>query len=181
MLVEEEKISKLISYALRHEPARFQLELDESGFVSLDELVSKLNQKEQVNLTTEAVVALLEKSDKKRWEIQGDLIRAIYGHSLSQKIVKKVTKPPEFLYHGTAHKFVDRILAQGLLPKDRQYVHLSQEIITAIDVGKRRDHEPVLLKVLAQFAYENGVAFYQEKDGIWLSESIPVRYLRVIP
>lgn len=181
MLVEEEKISKLISYALRHEPARFQLELDESGFVSLDELVSKLNQVEQVDLTTEAVVALLEKSDKKRWEIQGHLIRAVYGHSLSQKIIKQAAKPPEFLYHGTAHKFVDRILAQGLLPKDRQYVHLSQEIITAIDVGKRRDHEPVLLEVLAQFAYENGVVFYQEKGGIWLSEPIPVRYLRVMP
>ncbi|WP_321386626.1 RNA 2'-phosphotransferase [uncultured Enterococcus sp.] len=177
---EEQRISKTISYALRHKPEEFRLVLDTDGFVALDEFIEKMNRAAALNLTTEQVHSLLTRSDKTRWEITNRKIRAVYGHSTKQKIQKESVLPPEYLYHGTAHRFLTSILSQGLIPKDRQYVHLSQDTKTAMIVGKRRDASPVILRVSAQRAATAGVQFYQELEGIWLSDAIAADYLEVI-
>ena len=44
------------------------------------------------------------------------------------KIAKEKKVPPEILYHGTARRFFNSIQEKGLLPKGRQYVHLSIDI-----------------------------------------------------
>jgi len=49
---------------------------------------------------------MIEKSDKKRYEISNGKIRALYGHSIPQRIIKEQKCPPEVLYHGTARRFV---------------------------------------------------------------------------
>ena len=102
---------------------------------------------------------MIQVSEKKRHEIVGDRIRALYGHSTEEKINKDAVQPPDVLYHGTAHKFLQKILQQGLIPKDRQYVHLSQDMETAITVGKRRDTDPVVLRIDALTAWKDGHQF----------------------
>jgi hypothetical protein len=48
---------------------------------------------------------------------------------------------------GTVRRFIKAIREKGLLPQSRQYVHLSVDIVTAIQVGKSRDdikiHDPI--------------------------------------
>lgn len=177
---EEERISKIISYALRHKPEEFGLVLRQQGFTDLELLIHSVNQKEGLTLTEEWVLSILDRSAKKRWEIQGKEIRAIYGHSTAEKIRKTPSNPPEYLYHGTSQRFLAKILKAGLLPKERQYVHLSQNQETALEVGKRRDETPILFEVSAGKAAESGILFYQEQDGIWLADSIPAEYLNVM-
>lgn len=53
------------------------------------------------------------------------------------KIVKEEGVLPKFLYHGTSPRFLNSIELNGLLPMSRQYVHLSEYIVTAELVGKR--------------------------------------------
>ncbi len=53
--------------------------------------------------------------------------------------------PPENLYHGTARRFIQSIMKNGLLPQGRQYVHLSQDLETAQKVGERRDNKLIIL------------------------------------
>ncbi len=120
------KLSKEISYALRHAPWEYELELDSEGWVSVEQVLNALRLDKQWESITESdLKKMIEVSDKKRHEILDEKIRALYGHSVPQKILKKVSVPPSILYHGTARHLVEQILSEGLQPMGRQYVHLS--------------------------------------------------------
>ena len=174
------ELSREISYALRHAPQEYDLQLDAEGWTGTGELIMALRKQERFLELTEADIAdMIEASEKKRHELSGGRIRALYGHSLPDRIKKECTRPPGVLYHGTAHKFLDRILNQGLISKDRQYVHLSQDWLTALAVGKRRDDNPIVLGVDAAAAWTDGVKFYHGNEKIWLTDYIPAKYIRI--
>ncbi|RXK83258.1 RNA 2'-phosphotransferase [Filimonas effusa] len=170
------KISKTISHALRHAPLEYNLHLDNEGWVSLASLLNALNDK-GLPTTEEAIIEMLAKAEKKRFQILDGKIRAYYGHSIEEKIVKQASEPPEYLYHGTIRGYLESIKEKGLLSMDRQYVHLSIDERTAKIVGSRRAGELVIIKVKAKQAFNNQVLFYKEENGIWLSDSIPPIYL----
>ncbi len=173
-------LSKEISYALRHAPWEYELELDENGFVDVQQLIDSLREdKKWQFVTIDDILKSMELSDKKRFEIKDGKIRALYGHSIPQKLKKEPKEPPEILYHGTARRFVDSIMKTGLLPRGRQYVHLSSDTDTASLVGKRRDSAPVILKIYAKKAWNDGVKFYHGNETIWLAESVDSKYIEV--
>lgn len=78
------KLSKEISYALRHAPWKYELVLDENGFVPIEQLLHSLNSLNEYgrNVTKEDLEYIISNSDKKRHEIVGDKIRALYGQSV---------------------------------------------------------------------------------------------------
>lgn len=173
------KLSKEVSYALRHAPWEYGLELDGEGWVDIRQLLSSFHKRrEWQELSEQDLYVMIEKSDKKRLEIFGEKIRALYGQSTPQRIIKEPKSPPEILYHGTARRFVQAIKEKGLLPQNRQYVHLSVDVETAIQIGKRRDREPALLIVQALEAWTEGVKFYLGNDMVWLADTIPSKYIR---
>lgn len=172
------ELSKEVSYALRHAPWKYELEIDDNGWVDIKQLLMALKENNQWrNLNEKDLYKMIETSDKKRHEILSGRIRALYGHSIPQKILREVKKPPEVLYHGTARRFWDSISKDGLVPKERQYVHLSVDIDTALQVGKRRDDEPIILKISANQAYRDGLFFYKGNEKVWLSDFIPCKYI----
>lgn len=172
------KLSKEVSYALRHAPWEYELELDQDGWVSVEQLLTALRENKRFeSVTFEDLEYIVKNSDKKRLEIAEGKIRALYGHSVPMKIVKEIQEPPEILFHGTARRFMDSIKKSGLQPKGRQYAHLSMDTETALQVGRRHDNNPVLLKVDAKKAWEDGVKFYLGNDKVWLADNIPRRYL----
>ncbi|COF72670.1 RNA:NAD 2'-phosphotransferase [Streptococcus pneumoniae] len=131
-------LSKEVSYALRHAQWKYELELDENGWVSVEQLLHALHQSiEWRGVKIEDLKIMIEKSEKKRHELKENKIRALYGHSIPMKIVKEEGVLPKFLYHGTSPRFLNSIELNGLLPMSRQYVHLSEYIVTAELVGKR--------------------------------------------
>ena len=164
-------LSKEISYSLRHAPWEYELEMDEEGFVPLEQLLNALG------ITKADVIKVMEISEKKRLELEGDKIRALYGHSIPMHIKKIEGTPPAFLYHGTAKRFIPSIKETGLLPMKRQYVHLSVDEETATAVGKRRDSTPVLLKIDTQQAIADGIKFYIGNDKVWLCDKLPMKYI----
>jgi putative RNA 2'-phosphotransferase len=168
------KISKFLSFILRHKPDAIDLVLDEQGWVDIDELISKANQsKESIALDRSLILAVAESNDKKRFAISEDglRIRANQGHSINVDLQLKPVTPPEFLFHGTATRFLDSILREGLQPKERQYVHLSKDIETATAVG-RRYGKPVILKIKALLMHEQGFRFYLSENGVWLTNLV---------
>lgn len=172
------KLSKEISYALRHAPWEYELELDENGWVSAEQLLTALRENSKwENVTIENLKYIIENSDKKRHELVNGRIRALYGHSIPMKILKDISEPPAILFHGTARRFLESIENKGLLPKGRQYVHLSKDIETALQVGKRHDDKPVILEVDAKRAWKEGVKFYLGNDKVWLADNIPIKYI----
>lgn len=173
-------LSKEISYALRHAPWEYELELDENGWVSAEQLLTVLKENDKwESVTIEDLEHIIENSDKKRHELVDGKIRALYGHSVLKKIVKESAEPPAILFHGTARRFLESIENKGILPKGRQYVHLSNDIETAFQVGKRRDDKPIILEIDAKRAWDEGVKFYLGNDKVWLGDNIPSKYIKV--
>ena len=174
--------SKCISYALRHNPGKFGIELDSEGWVDIDVLCKALETHEpRAYITKKGIEDIIASSEKKRFEINGNKIRATYGHSIEQKIEYVPQVPPTLLYHGTTHRAYMKIaglFGRGLQPMERQYVHLSSDIKTAIKVGKRRDANPIILVVNAIWMHEAGFKFYHTgNDTTWLCERVPKEYL----
>ena len=84
--------------------------------------------------------------------------------------------PPEELFHGTAARNRESILKQGLLRGARQHVHLSADVGTARNVGSRHG-SPIIFRVASREMHKHGFHFYHSKNGVWLSENIPAKFL----
>ena len=173
------RLSKTMSHALRHKPERLGLTLDPEGFVDADLLAERITQtgKFDRKVTSEDFKYIIATAEKQRFELRGNSIRAMYGHSVNTIVKQTPARPPEKLYHGTAHKFVDAIRAEGLKPMNRQYVHCSPTPEWAELVGSRRDSKPVFLVVHARAAHAAGVPFYTCNDQVWLSGPIPPEFI----
>lgn len=117
------------------------------------------------------------RTDRRRYEVRGDRIRALYGHSLPGRLAKEEARPPERLWHGTSPGAAGSILEEGLRPMGRQFVHLSVDRPTAREVGRRKAEGPVILAVRAREAHGSGVAFYRGNEKVWLAERVPSRWL----
>ena len=135
--MKNSELSKEVSYALRHAPWKYELEMDKNGWVEVNQLLDALHRDEKwKDIQLSDLIEMIETSDKKRHEIVDGKIRAYYGHSIPMHIKKEKQQPPNELFHGTARRFLENIENNGLLPMSRQYVHLSIDIETAFQVGK---------------------------------------------
>lgn len=177
------RISKKLSYALRHEPWRYELELDEHGWADIDQVLQALrdDRPQWRDLNRADLERVLANATKKRHEIVGDRIRASYGHSIPGRLARTPAVPPNILYHGTPRRALSKIERSGLKPMSRQYVHLSPTIRVAREVGSRRDKQAVILRVDATRAHADGIPFYAGNDIVWLADTVPPQYISVEP
>jgi len=175
------KLSKLVSYALRHEPNGYGLLIDDDGWGDIGILITTIKQKhlEFANIDRNTIVEMIRALEKKRHEVSGERIRALYGHSIDGVIKKEFTKPPGLLYHGTSIEKATIIKIEGLKKMDRQYVHLSSDPAEAAMVASRKAAVPILLEINAAAAFDGGVLFYKE-NKIWLCDFIPSDLIRLM-
>jgi putative RNA 2'-phosphotransferase len=171
------EISKFLSYVLRHAPETIGLDLDANGWADVDDLLVKARHAgRRIDLVTlREVVAL---NDKRRFTLSEDgrRIRAAQGHSIAVDLDLAPSEPPPRLYHGTAARNLDAILAEGLKPGQRQQVHLSLDPATAHKVGERHG-KPVVLAVDAAAMHRDGHRLFCADNAVWLTDCVPARYL----
>lgn len=170
------KVSRYMSYLLRHHPQ--DLVMDEYGFVDLDKLVEKLNQRFKVDKNF--VLEVAERSGRKRFEVVGNKIRALYGHTIQVKLEFEEDKTVKTLYHGTTPQAASKILREGLKPMKRRWVHLSPTIEVAREVGMRRTNTPAILEIDAEAARKDGLLLFRATDKVYLCKSIPKKYIRLV-
>src|SRR5690606_17137123 len=101
--------------------------------------------------TREELAHVVAADDKRRFAVEGARIRARQGHR-----------------------------SEGLRPMNRHDVHLSADRETATRVGARRGR-PVVLTVDAGALHADGHVFRVSANGVWLTASVPSRYLRFPP
>lgn len=170
-------ISKLMSLVLRHQPEAIGLQLDENGWANVEELIQKINANgTKVDVAT--ILIVVETNDKKRFGFNEDktMIRANQGHSIEVDLNLTPSIPPDILYHGTADRFVDSILKEGLTKQQRQHVHLSRQIETAKAVGTRHG-KPIILHINAKAMRDDGHLFYVSENNVWLVDAVPTQYI----
>jgi len=170
-------ISKFLSLVLRHRPETLGLTLDEHGWANIDVLLEAARAIGKP-ITRELLLRVVRENDKQRFAISEDgaSIRAKQGHSIDVDLGLEPVRPPDILYNGTVQRFLTSIAESGLLPGNRQYVHLSPDSTTARSVGQRRGR-PVILEVLAGQMHEDGFLFYLSENGVWLTDRVPARYI----
>ena len=176
--MEHKHISKFLSLILRHKPETIGIELDNEGWVSVDELLEKLKLHGKP-VSLEQLQEVVATNNKKRFRFSDDgkRIRANQGHSVAIDLALAPTTPPPVLYHGTATKNLDSIFEKGLIKGSRQHVHLSKELGTAINVGARHG-KPVVLEVDAAQMHQLGFHFFLSENGVWLTDHIPPKFLK---
>lgn len=170
-------ISKFISMILRHKPEVINITLDEHGWANVDELIAGIA-KQYKGFGMSELEEIVRTDNKQRYSFNEDktLIRANQGHSIPVDVELEEKEPPKVLYHGTGEKYVNSIDRQGLRPKSRLYVHLSKDHDTAVKVGIRHG-EPVVYKIDAAKMYQDGYKFYESVNKVWLTESVPTKYM----
>jgi len=170
-----ERISRFLTYILRHRPQDYPLVFDERGFVDWRDIV-QLVQERYYDVTEEQIRAVVVDAGKKRFELAGDKVRATYGHSFPIDFGQQSVEPPDNLYYGTARDLAQSMLRNGLRPRDRQYVHLSVSAEEAESVARRHDPTPAVIVVQARAAHAEGVRFYRS-GPLFLTENVPARFL----
>ncbi len=171
------KTSKLLSLVLRHKPEIIGLNLDRQGWAEVDMLINLVRQK-GMNLNRSILEQIVVTNDKKRFSFNEDKskIRANQGHSIAVDLALVPQKPPQYLFHGTAERFVRSIHLQGLLKKKRNHVHLCSDELTAAKVGQRHG-KPVVLKIQAEKMYHAGYTFFLSANQVWLTNHVPPNYI----
>lgn len=173
------RISRLLSFVLRHRPDSIGLELDEGGWANVDELLEGIQRsKHELSISYAKLEEIVDTNNKKRFEFSGDgqKIRARQGHSVDVELGLEPQRPPQILWHGTATKSLDAIRKTGLEKRNRHAVHLSKDEETASAVG-RRHGRLVMLQIKAMAMRADGHKFYLTGNDVWLTDEVPPRYI----
>lgn len=175
---KNKKLSVFLSLVLRHHPDAAGITLDPHGWADVDKLLAGMNQAGK-RIDRRILEEIVRTDEKGRYSFDetGKRIRANQGHSVPVDLEFKEKRPPQFLYHGTASRFLESIFAEGLKPMSRLYVHLSPDVETAVKVGRRHGKE-VVLRVEAGRMAEAGIAFYLSENGVWLTKQVLPEYLQ---
>lgn len=169
---------RYLAYLLRHDPAAAGLTLDEAGWVDVEALVTGAAAAGRP-LDRAAVERIVAADGKGRFELREGRVRAVQGHSVDVDLGLRPVPPPPVLFHGTVERFLDRILAEGLRPGGRMHVHLSGDVATARQVGRRRG-APVVLQVDAAASHADGHPFLRASNGVWLTDHVPAVHLALL-
>lgn len=171
------KISKYISLILRHKPGVIGITLDEHGWANVDELIDGISKTRKIDM--DILEQIVREDEKQRYSFNEDktLIRANQGHSIPVDVELEEIEPPKYLYHGTGKKYCDSIDKEGIISKNRLYVHLSEDVSTAMKVGSRHG-KPVVYRVWAERMYEEGIKFYRSANGVWLTKYVAPEYIK---
>lgn len=173
------RLSKFLALILRHKPDDFGILLDSQGFTDLGVVQAIIEKQYPNSYSSEdlAKVVAGDQTEKKRYEIVGNKIRAMYGHGLINPIEYPPAEPPDLLYHGTNPEAVSAIRKEGLKSLKRQYVHLTTNLKIAQSVAARRTKQLVILTIHAQDAYHAGYVFYHAEAQHYLVQQLPPDYI----
>lgn len=178
------RLSRFISMILRHNPGAIGIRIERvGGWANVEELIDGINAKSRYHIDRPLLERIVAADRKGRYSFNedGTKIRANQGHSIDVVIDMEHRTPPEYLWHGTAQRFMGSIMAKGLLPGNRQYVHLSPDYETAVTVGYRhsKPDPPVVLKIHAGQMAADGYDFMISDNGVWQIKEVPPQYLEL--
>ena len=173
----DKEISKFMSLVLRHQPEKINIILDENGWTDVAIFLSQMNTK-GFSVDMKKLEEIISINEKQRFALNDtkDRIRANQGHSVEIDLGLSPTEPPQILYHGTSQNAISSIKEQGITKQNRQHVHLSAQIETAINVGSRHG-KVVVLTIKALEMHQNGEIFYISDNGVWLTDMIENKYI----
>jgi RNA:NAD 2'-phosphotransferase (TPT1/KptA family)/inhibitor of KinA sporulation pathway (predicted exonuclease) len=184
---DDVRLSKKLSYILRHGAIDLKIEMGDDGFVFLDELIKK----GKVKASLAKIQKVVNNNDKKRFEMVKDFnekwkIRAVQGHTLKhvdqEKLLTKITDPNYFkdftVVHGTYMPAWKEIMFGGLNRMSRNHMHFakgynfqdeSSEKQGDVISGMRNTCD-IFIEIDPVLAMASGIDIYESKNGVILTE-----------
>ncbi len=175
---DQGRLISTIAFALRHGPERFGIDLDDEGWTSFEELIFaiRFEHYDWTFLDEASVKAAIDGMD--RFEIRGDRIRAVYGHSIELATLPPIADPPEVLFHGTAAGNVPSILQSGISRMRRRFVHFSTDYQWVVQFLCDKP-EWTIFSVNTAIASTAGVLFRKANHHVWLADWLDPRFILV--
>lgn len=163
------KISKSLSYNLRHQLSKFGAPSD--GFVPVTEI------QRVTHSSLEDIEYVVNNNDKQRFclrNINGTLfIRANQGHTKqiidAKKVLEEITEPFEYCVHGTYSKNLSSIIEIGLNKMSRDFIHCASS--PDAKSGCRKDCD-IMIGINMQKAMIDGIKFYISENNVILTSGI---------
>ena len=176
---EMERLGRTMAGVLRH--GRFELDMDEQGFVDLRDMITAIqdSNKRMHWLRPHHVIALIETDPKGRYQTSGDMIRATYGHTIPLDLNLPTDDVPLVLFYPTTKEEVDIILETGLMPTDRTMVHLSLTYDDAYGAGSVRVDDPVILAVDTILCSDEGYEIGRAGKTVFLCKQVPPQCMKI--
>jgi len=167
------RLSKRLSWLLRHGAGEAQLDMDEAGWTGIEQVLRVLG------VTRSQLDRAVQLNDKGRLVIEGSRVRACQGHSLQGMPVTvegleaswELVHPSTALWHGTKISAADGIASAGILPGTRTHVHLAPD--PGSRVGKRGSNDLLLEISPASLASED-LQVFRAPNGVLLTRHVPV-------
>ncbi len=177
---ELELLGRTMAGILRHFPERYGLDMDEQGWVDLRDFVTavQIRHKKFRFLKPHHVLGIIDTDPKGRYQFLEGKIRATYAHSCDVDLDLPTDDIPEILYFPTTEEECSILLEIGLKPSDRKMVHLSGTLPSAMEAGRVRVNDPVILEVDAEKATDEGVEIGKAGKTVYTTKDVPPDYLR---
>ncbi|MCQ2055993.1 MAG: RNA 2'-phosphotransferase [archaeon] len=177
---ETEKLGRTLAGILRH--GKFNLEMNDQGFVKIKSIVSTIRDKNQRMhwLRSHHIIALVETDEKGRYQISENFVRATYGHTINVDLKLPTDNIPSELYYPTTEEEADIILETGLMPSDRSMVHLSLTFDDAFRAGLVRVKNPVILTINCSKCIEMGYDIGRAAKTVFLCKQVPANCLKIV-
>ena len=146
---ELNSLSRIIAGTLRHFPDKLGVMMDGKGWVDISDLINAIGTSRSGFkwLRSHHVEALVETDPRGRYQIDGGMVRATYGHTIDLNLNDLPLADIDIFYYPVTEEEADIIIEGGLHPIDRKKVHLSGSIKKAVEAGKVRTDEPLILFV----------------------------------
>jgi putative RNA 2'-phosphotransferase len=176
---ELDHLGRVMTGILRHFPEKYGLQLDPQGWVSLPALARAIaNQHRGYHwLRVHHLVAIAESDPKGRYEVRDDRVRATYAHTVEVELDLPTDNIPEALFYPVTTDVAGIVLEVGLKPTDRRKVHLSKTAKDAQSAGRVRTPEPVVLRIDARLAQDDGLIIMRAGKTVFLIDQVPSKYL----
>jgi len=175
-----EDLAKILTYMLCHRPDEFGLVVAAQGFVSVKGLLQALSQEPGWGFVRrhhlEQVAGLLHPP---RFELAAERFRALPPGGVNLR--RPGDLPPPLLYLAIPPKIHPRVFEEGLRAPPGQELLLATAPERALELGRRRSPDPVLVTIQAQAAARGGVVLQGYGEGLFLAAAVPREYLQVPP
>ena len=176
---EANSLGRILALVLRHAPEKFGVEMDLNGWVNSRELSEAIqNQRRHFHwLRGWHFEAIANADTKGRYQVEGEMIRATYGHSIELELDLPTDDIPEALYWPCDPDTVATHMEYGITAGDRKHVHLSKTISNAMEAGHVRISRPAILEIDTTRAIADGHTIWRAGTTVFLCEEMPSEYL----
>ena len=176
---ELNSLSRILAGALRHFPDKLGLMMDGKGWVDISSLIDAIGVSRSGFgwLRIKHIEGLVATDPRGRYQIDGGMIRATYGHTIDVDPDDLPLADLDEFYYPITEEEGDIILEGGLHPTDRKKVHLSGSIEKAYEAGKVRTEEPLILKIDGKKARKDGMKIYHAGKDVYITEGIDAKYI----